>query len=228
MNLPELIRRFRVMANDRQEPFLWDDQDVIAWLNDAQAQACIRGRLILEDTNPDICDITLTPGLQVYSLHPSVYELVIVMMRPATGSAYRLNLVSREWLDANEPEWRTDTNPARYVIQGEKSLRVVGDFETGATLLIECYRTPAAVMALPSPLDPDIVSAPEIHQAHHEHLIDWALYRAYSIPDTETLDPQRAALAENAFTRYFGPLPDNNMRRATRHDVVHRNVPVIP
>lgn len=228
MNLPELIRRFRVMANDRQEPYLWDDQDVIAWLNDAQAQACIRGRLILEDADPDICSVALTSGVQVYPLHPAVYELVIVILHPVTGNAYRLNLVSREWLDANEPEWRTDTNPARYVIQGETSLRVVGSFETGAALALECYRTPTAAMTLPDPLDPDIVSDPEIHLAHHEHLIDWALYRAYSVPDSETLDPARAALAEEAFTRYFGPLPDNDLRRATRHDVVHRNVPVIP
>ena len=61
------------------------------------------------------------------------------------------------------------------------------------------------------------------HKAHHEHLIDWALHRAFSVPDAEAFDPQRAALAEQAFTEYFGPLPDSDLRRITRHDVVHHN-----
>ena len=61
------------------------------------------------------------------------------------------------------------------------------------------------------------------HKAHHEHLIDWALHRAFSVPDAETFDQHRADLAERAFTEYFGLLPDSDMRRITRHDVVHHN-----
>ena len=61
------------------------------------------------------------------------------------------------------------------------------------------------------------------HKAHHEHLIDWALHRAFSVPDSEMFDANRAAQAEEAFTAYFGPLPDSDMRRITRHDVVHHN-----
>ena len=66
------------------------------------------------------------------------------------------------------------------------------------------------------------------HKAHHEHLIDWALHKAFSVVDSETFDSQRAELAEAAFTRYFGPLPDSDLRRTTRMDVPHHNASVFP
>ena len=62
MALENLIRRFRVLAQDTEQPFLWSDEAVIEWLNDAQAQACVRGRLIREAENPSVCQIALTPG----------------------------------------------------------------------------------------------------------------------------------------------------------------------
>ena len=46
MTLADLIRRFRVLADDKVQPYLWADEDVIDWLNDAQAQAAVRGRLL--------------------------------------------------------------------------------------------------------------------------------------------------------------------------------------
>ena len=64
---------------------------------------------------------------------------------------------------------------------------------------------------------------PELHESHHRHLVHWALHRAFSKPDSETIDPQRAAAAEAAFTRYFGHSPDADLRRSTRHDEVQTN-----
>jgi hypothetical protein len=48
------------------------------------------------------------------------------------------------------------------------------------------------------------------------------------VPDAETFDPNRAALAEQAFTRYFGLLPDSDLRRRTREDVTHVNQGFFP
>ena len=76
MTLEDLIRRFRVLAQDTEQPFLWQDEAVMDWLNDAHAQACVRGRLIREDENPAVCQIALAPGQHTYPLHASVYELI--------------------------------------------------------------------------------------------------------------------------------------------------------
>lgn len=222
MTLQDLIRRFRVLAKDTIEPCLWSAENITDWLNDAQAQACIRGRLIREDSLVSVCQISLNSLEYRYRLHPSVYELINVRLIPVSGDKPRfLRLVSREWLDAEYPDWRDSQEPAAFVIQDDTRIRVVGVFETGDLIRMECYRLPMVAMVN----DDD---TPEIHRSHHEHLIQWALHKAFSIPDTESVDPTRSALAEAAFTRYFGILPDSDMRRSTREDVPHHNVAILP
>ena len=221
MTLEDLIRRFRVRANDVAEPHLFADQDVIDWLNDAEEQACIRGRLIREDELEAVCSIPLTPGAHTYALNPLVYEIISLWIKPASGRKRQVTLRSREWLDHHLPEWRDCPRPAEIAIQDDTTIRIVGAVEAGDTLELECYRLPLRPMA-------NDTNKPEIHTMHHAHLIEWALHRAFSVPDAETFDPNRAALAEQAFTRYFGPLPDSDMRRITRHDQQHHNEVLMP
>jgi len=219
MNLEGLIRRFRVQTRDRQEPYLFSDEEVTDWLNDAQDQACIRGRLIREDVAEEVVEIPLTVGTTTYMLHESVYEIItarILWDDINKDDIKALKLVSREWLNRYMPKWREDTKPAEYFIQDDTKIRIVGTFPADSWVQLECYRMPL----FPMQGDAD---EPEIHKAHHEHLIDWALHEAYSIPDTETYDPEKARRAEADFTAYFGPLPDSDMRRMTREDVPQVN-----
>jgi len=120
-------------------------------------------------------------------------------------------VVSRGWLDDRFPRWRDEPRGTRYAIQGETTIRLVSTPAKAGVLTIEAYRLPRKIMAV-------LADKPEIHEASHEHLIQWALHKAFSIPDAEAFDPQRSALAEDAFTAYFGRLPDSDMRRITRED----------
>lgn len=221
MKLQELIRRFRVLAKDTVEPYRAEDEDVVAWLNEAQDQACIRARLLVEDSNPDVCCIALTPGTYSYALHPKVYEIVSLRIGAPAGQMRAVALHTREWLDANVPDWRDYPRLCAMAIQDDTRLRLVGQVEQGEQLVLEAYRLPMVPMELPEDPDnpkPDLVDEPEIHEAHHVHLIQWALHKAFSVPDSELFDPNRAQQAEDAFTAYFGPMPDSNLRRSTRAD----------
>lgn len=223
MILADLIRRFRRLADDTvPNPYLWADEDVIDWLNDAQAQAAVRGRLLREDANPAVCNIPLSVGVHTYPLHHSVFEIAILRLIPASAERPRtIFLKSREWLDREFPDWRDDTNPARYAIQEDTTLRLVGGFAAGDMLTLECYRLPLKPLSTTQ-------NKLEIHAAHHVHLIQWALHCAFGVPAGDGFDPQRSEKAERAFTAYFGPLPDSDMRRATRVDEVHHNVAILP
>jgi len=230
MTLGDLIRRFRVLADDKVVPYFWSNVDIVDWLNDAQAQACVRGRLLPEDANPDICEVAVTAGVHTYKLHPAVYELIRTGFRPAApgGRPCKFSIKSREWLDANYPEWRDaddwqhTQDGTRYLVQNDTTVRIVPTPAEDGTLTIEAYRLPL------EELSPDDDSAsPEIHTAHHEHLLLWALHKAFSVPDAELIDPERAQKAEEGFTAYFGPLPDSDMRRITREDVAHRNEAIL-
>lgn len=221
MTLEDLIRRFRVAARDTVAPFMFDDVDVVDWLNDAQEHACIRARLLRDDSTLAVTRIALAVGTHTYPLHESVYELMTVRLIHANGEPPTLMEVkSREWLDTYAPDWRESTDPATCLLQDDTSIRVVGTFEAGDRIDLECYRLPLALLA-------NDTDTPEIHRSHHVHLIEWALHRGFSIPDAETFDPDRAAMAEQKFTKYFGLMPDADMRRTTRHDVLHQNA-VVP
>ena len=221
MTLQDLIARFRVLAHDQEDPPFWSSEDIARWLSDGQTQACIRGRLLREDARDAVCRIALEPGQHTYKLHRTVYEIIDVRIKPPVGPSRPLKLVTREWLDAEMPDWRDCGRPVFWAIQDETSLRLVGNIDDGDVLRLECYRLPLA------PLEDDS-DEPEIHAAHHEHLIDWALFKAFSVPDADAFDPTRAKMAEDAFTRYFGIQPDSDLRRATRQDVQHHNRAILP
>jgi hypothetical protein len=203
-----------VLAQDVSAPHLWRDDVVLDWINDAHRQACIRGRLILEDANDDVCLIALQDGVRSYALHPCAYEIV-----SARIDKKDMHIVSREWLNREMPNWREDARDSRYLIQDDRRITIVGKVVDGE-LRMECYRLPLERM--------DLQSTPEIHEAHHEHLIHWALHKAFSVPDADGFDATRSSIAAMEFTRYFGALPDSDMRRITREDAVHHNVAIMP
>ena len=217
MNLEQLIASFRVDADDLVEPFLFQDEWVAGWLTEAQAEAAIRGRLILEDADPAVCQIAVTAGTASYELHRSVYEIADLRFMPAGASrSTPLALVTREWLDDKRPGWRDLADEVAYAIQTDHRLRLVCVPASDGVLHLEAYRVPIKALA-------NDTDKPELNEAHHRHLIYWALHRAFSRPDSETIDPQRADRALDAFTRYFGLEPDSDLRRSTRHDLQQTN-----
>lgn len=217
MTLEQLIQQFRVDADDLTRPHFWDAEWIATWLTEAQAEAAIRKRLLYEASNPAVCQIAVAANAATHDLHKSLFELVHLRFQ-ATGATTSsvVTIKAREELDRIRPGWRDETGTPRHAIQDDTRITLVPRPELAGTLHIEGYRVP--LKALENDTD-----KPEIHEAHHRHLVHWALHRAFTKPDSETIDPTRAATAEAAFTRYFGPRPDADLRRSTRHDEVQTN-----
>jgi hypothetical protein len=214
VTLADLIAEFRSAADDADaQPYLFSDADITRWLNEAQTEAAIRRRLLRETTDPAMCEIDVTAGTADYTLHPDFVELShhAFLLDGATERTDLL-LVTREWLDRNVARWRDmESDEPLYLVQDALNLRLVPTPSADGTLLLEGYRVPSAQMALSA-------DTPEIAAIHHRHLVQWALYRGYGVPDKEVFDPKRAAQAEADFTRYFGPRPDADLRNDTRMD----------
>lgn len=215
MTLRELIARYRVEANDKVEPYFSSDKDVTDWLNDAESEACIRGRLIHESTNPGMCVINIVAGQSVYKLHRALYELDNLRFQ-ANGDnrVCPVYQTSQDNLNVINPEWRQQLGDPHYAIQGDASVRVSPVPARAGLLMIEGYRLPKAAME-------SMDDEPEINAVHHRHLVHWALHKAFSVPDSEFIDPNRSAIAESNFSQYFGERPDSDLRRITREDVPH-------
>jgi hypothetical protein len=220
MTRDELIAVFRIDTQDTVGPrFFFETPWVAQWLAEAEAEAAIRGRLLHEAQSPRVCEIDVSAGVSVYPLHSALYEISHIAFRPAGASRReRVVLASAEELDRTWPSWRDEQGQPRYAIQGDTSIRLAPMPDAAGTLLLEGYRLPLKSLAESG------TSSPEIHQAHHRHLIAWAKYRAFSIPDSETLDLGKAGDALREFTGYFGERPDSDLRRITREDGPHHNV----
>ena len=214
MQLSELLRRFRVEANDKVLPYFNEDEDVTAWLNEAVEEACIRGRLIHEAVNADICRITVSQGNSLYPLHESLYEISFLAFDVGHGQCIRpVEIVSPEYLDrCFRADWRTQKGWPEYALQNDTAIQLVPEPDEAGELILNGYRLPLA----PMQADTDMPS--DLFKGHHVHLVQWALHKAFSIPDTEFFDPNRAEIAERKFSDYFGERPDSDLRRMTRED----------
>lgn len=213
MNVKQLIAQFRSDADDCVEPYWWRQEDILAWLNEACVEAALRGRLLLDDYTPGLCQIPVAGGQVSFQLHPSVYEIADLRFAPSTGEeARRLDLVTREYLDQKVPQWRdAAAGMPRFAIQTDTRLRLVPAAGAAGVLHLEAYRLPLGDLITP-------IDEPEIHEAHHPYLVHWALHRGFGVPDSENFDADRAARSYGVFERYFGLRPDSDLRRSTRHD----------
>ena len=216
MKLAELIKRFRTLAHDTVEPYFTSDDILTAWLNDAVSEAAIRGRLIHVSDDPAVCEIQVLSGSSRYDLHETLYELSRTWFDPANGAIGRsVYLVSTETLDNTYyPDWRTMTGTPQFAVQDDTSIRLIPTPDVDGVLRLEGYCVPMVDMVLPT-------DAPKIHRAHHVHLVQWALHKAFSVPDTEFFDAERSAIALEDFENYFGLRPDSDLRRITREDKPH-------
>lgn len=218
MQQHELVADFRSITQDKVAPYLFESADVARWLIEAEQEACIRARLLHESNDEAVCRIDVVAGEASYPLHPALYEINwLGIAEPGFLDPCPVRLVSREWLDEHHPGWRDRSDIPRYAIQSDTSIRLVPRPTAGLVLRLEGFRLP--IRGLTASKD----SKPEINPTHHRYLVYWALYRAFSIPDSEILDLGRAGDALAVFTDYFGIRPGSDLRRITRQDVEHHN-----
>lgn len=218
MNLEQLRARFRLESDDKLTPYLWSDEAVDMWLNDAVEEAAVRSLLIHDAATPAVCQIAVTALQPVYQLHPSVINITrAAFTLPGDSEVYVLHTLTEYEMDAMNPSWRTTEETPGYVIHKDTTLRLCC-LPPAGTLTLEVNRLPL------SPMVGD-ADEPEIAQTHHRHLVQWALHKAFSVPDAETVDPTRAEKAEREFTKMFGIRPDADSRRREEYSRPHHNAP---
>lgn len=214
MTLEELINSFRIMASDKVEPYFWSDEEVVSFINEAQHEAAIRGRLLYAVAEP----LLITEGQPVYQMPKGMYEPNLAIYDGNDDlDVRRLLFRSMKSLDMeNEAGWQSKKGTPKYLAITDNWCRIVPIPEKSGSVLIEGYRLPEQMLLS----EADTVE-PEIAQQHHGYLVYWALHKAFSIPDTEVFDPQRSQNAEQEFTSYFGLRPDSYLRRDTRLNQPH-------
>ncbi len=208
MNLGALIANWREDERDTGSPPMCSNQFLVRLFNEAQEEAASRGDLLRATLT-----LSITAGDTEIPLPDSIAEVRTARIVEA-GKTYWLDPTDRYEQDRLFRDWRdTIERPTAY-IHDDTSLTLNRIVVASADLVLECYKTPAELVA-----DTD---EPDIAPRHHRHLADWVRFRAYRVPDTDFFDAKRADAGLAEFEKYFGRSKDVNYRRDNNANRPHR------
>lgn len=190
----------------------WSSAEIRRALSEAEREACARAHLLRDETTPKITQYLVPIDRSTVLLHPSIYDVVSVRR---ASDEQEIDQVDEQTMRIMDPRWRTSTGSQieHYVVQVLPSerlqLRVHPIPLVADTLLLCVRRRPRDEMEA----DDD---EPEIAPRHHDHLVQWALYRCFSKRDPDTYDPVKAADHLAAFDAVFGERESADTERDQR------------
>lgn len=198
MNLGDLMTLFRRDADDEVIPYLWADAEVIEFANDAVTEAVRRARLLVDSRTAEVCTAPIAAGDPWVTLDPRV---IFVRRAIIDGAANALCKTQPRALDEMVPGWESSiaSTPSHYLQgSGPSELRIWPPAATAGTLRMTVVREPLEALVATD-------DSPEIPARFHRSLVYWMLYRAFSKPDSDAMDKDRAVMAERSFEAEFGP-----------------------
>lgn len=219
MNLKQLLSRTRSLADDivTGGAELWTDEQLTDYLNEAELEACIRGKLIQELETP-ACQLALVDEKRIYDLNPLVLDVLAARLRGQDED------LERAAIEAVRFGRRNPGRPTAYALMNDGSEtagpKLVFDRAApeGTTDILDLHIHRRPLFPLEAEDD-----EPEIGIVHHDALPYWALHLAFLHRDTDAEDPQRSADMAARFTARFGFRVDANVARKQRR----RRAPVV-
>lgn len=207
MTLSELIVQCRRKTKDQRVPYFWSDEQWQDALNEAEKEACIRARLIEDDT--------LTADAIANEAYIDLPERAFSVRR-ASIDGKSLGLFTREDFVASiHGDWESATGTPSAGYRVGDRIRLYPIPQADAIVNLTAFCTPAC----PMDLSEASACSPGIPCRLHTNLVDWALRLFYSTQDADYENDGLADMHESRFESVFGPRPNEvEIRRtALRH-----------
>lgn len=197
MRVSQILEEIREdYLDDTVEPYRWKDTTLRRWLNRAQEEACMRQRLLVDDTTAEVCQVTLVDGQASYTL-----DSRIVLVERVTLDGNPLTKKTVGQLDRLVPGWQTETGEISKYLQNDLTITLIPTptaSDDGKTLDLRVWR-------LPLISNMSTGHSPEIPTQHHKDLMWYVVAEAYARPDEDTQNTQRSEIYMAKFDRVFGP-----------------------
>lgn len=216
MKLRDLLNELRLnILNDRSDrtsgssDYLWTDETLVRYINEAQRRFAVRSLVIRDGTTPEVTQVTLRTGVSEYELHPSIIAVISAKLPTARRDLVRTGhsvlagarQQSDNW-DMSEVYEQQPGPTLAYSTDEEVSAADEGSMtlvtmrvfpapsaaENGTVLQLRVVRKPLDDL-VPS----NLMAVPEIPLDHHMEMLDWAAYLALRIVDHDAGDAKRAA-----------------------------------
>lgn len=216
MNRAELVAEFRRRARDEAgPPFLWNEDEIQLYLDEANDEAAERSSLIRDSITPEICEVVIEAGNTWFELD----DRILQVRRAKLDSQTRpLRITTKEAIDLDWDGWEDQPagEPRLLVVDAEGagwSARLVPPPSAEEVMRLEVNRLPLGPLLKDS-------DEPEFSRRLHLALVDWMLHKAYSKKDAETYNPAKASEHAADFASVFGERRDVRTNRVD-HDSLH-------
>lgn len=193
MNSTDLLAQFRLDVVDLEDPFLWSDDEILGYMDDAQRMFC---RLVggIGDASSALTQIAYTTATDWVSTSP-----LILKIRDAYDLATGNQIDVWNLEDLRDRGLRFNNVPGRvrHLVTGieEHRVRLHAFPAEAGTIQLTVDRLPLKQIT-------DTDQKFEIDDQHHRHLSMWMKHLAYSKPDAETYDRTKSAEAKDSFEQY--------------------------
>lgn len=203
MTPDDALSLFRNRVFDVAKPYLWSDEEIYGYMDDAQKQLC---RLTggISDSTSDVTQAAVSIGDEYVDIDKRILKLRRVtrlsdyakvdiwnfedLERPTDVDDYGIRMSLK--LDAT-------TGPIKALIMGmeRNKARLVAIPEADDTLSFIVYRMPLE----------DITASSqefEVEEQHHQYLLYWMMKLAYEKQDAETFNRAKSEEMEAKFRAY--------------------------
>lgn len=203
MNSTGLYEAFRSDVVDTARPFLWSDDEVWRYANDAY-RMFVRLTGGVADFLSDACAIEVVSGEAIVDQHPSILRIMEAQLRSNKNAVEIINssdvgkMRSTDYGQVKQLILDDKSGPVRYMVHGMQrgKARLVQVPEVNDFIDMHIYRLPLEMIT------GDDQELTDVDEDHHSHLLDWMKHLAYKKQDAETFNPQASAQGKADFEAY--------------------------
>jgi hypothetical protein len=206
MNATELSDYFRSQVRDTVAPYLWSDEEILVYMNEAQ-KMFVRLTNGIYDVTSAICTVAVTANQKYSSISPLILEIREAhYVDPGTSYRRKLNIISLADLDnLSTYDYGIQHNAADQDLPGtvdsmltgeeRNKVRWIGVPTENATVQLKIARMP-----LTSLTESQLVL--EVPDQHHVYLIEWMKHLAYNKQDGDAFNTKTSIESEMRFRAY--------------------------
>lgn len=200
----QLYDAFRADIVDTAEPYLWSDDEVWGYMDEAQKRFVLLTGGI-SDSSSDMTQLSVAAGDVWVRIDPRIIKIRHIQKSTNDAEIQIVNFEDME-LTGRDNDYgmrrifklNDDTGPLQYLVSGMErdKLRCVPVPAVAETLSLIVYRFPLETIT--ADYQPDF----EVEEQHHRSLMWWMKKLAYEKQDAETFDKNRSVEFEQKFLNY--------------------------
>lgn len=211
------------------EDYLWSDEQLVKYINEAEGILARKGLVIRDASTPSVVEVALADGISQYTLHPSVLAVISAKFPADVGDLARaghsaLNSYHHPdplFFDPSQLSVLPPGKPLAFATDeqldkrsgktGVVSMRVYpepnADYD-GGIIHLRTVRKPLKALTVD-----DLEASPEVPEEYHLGLLDWAAYRALRNIDSDAGAVEKADKYKSEFEAMIAQARTDSLRK---------------